>query len=63
MRKTKKAVSKRFIKRKSGKIKRSRAGKSHLMTGKSRKRKRALRQGAYVSSTDLKTIGRMLPHG
>ena len=63
MRKTKKAVSSRFRVTKSGRIKRSRAGKSHLMTGKSRKRKRSLRKGQLISKADEARIGRLLPHG
>ena len=40
--KTKKSVAKRFKKSATGKILHARAGKSHLATSKSRKRKRQL---------------------
>jgi len=63
MRKTKKAVASRFIMTKSGRIKRSRSGKSHLMRHKTRKRKRSIRKGAYLSGMDEKNIRSMLPHG
>ncbi|MFT5207947.1 MAG: large subunit ribosomal protein L35 [Candidatus Omnitrophota bacterium] len=63
MRKTKKAVSGRFKLTKSGGIKRSRAGKSHLMTSKSRKRKRSIRQGCMVDPVDEPRLRRLLPHG
>jgi large subunit ribosomal protein L35 len=47
----------------TGKIKMSRANKGHLLTKKSRKRKRGLRQAAYVSKADFQKIRRMLPYG
>jgi large subunit ribosomal protein L35 len=61
--KTKKAVKKRFRFTKKGKIKRSRAFKSHILTKKSRKRKRALRRGGIVSSSEARTIKRLMPYG
>ena len=42
--KTRKAVAKRFKKTATGKIKFARPGKGHLLSSKSRKRKRHLRQ-------------------
>jgi large subunit ribosomal protein L35 len=47
----------------TGKIKRSRANKGHILTKKSKKRKRALRKAALVSGSDLKRVRRMLPYG
>jgi len=47
----------------SGKIKRYRAGKSHLLSSKSRKRKRILRQETTVDSANIKRIKRLLPNG
>lgn len=52
--KTKKGWAKRVKKRKSGKITRRRAGKGHLLTSKSKKRKRRLRQPTTVSKVDRK---------
>jgi large subunit ribosomal protein L35 len=63
MRKTKKAVSQRFKLTKSGHIKRARSGSGHLLTGKSRKRKRNLRKDSFVAKVDERRIGRLLPHG
>jgi len=61
--KTNKAVAKRFRRTASGKYKRSRAGKGHLLTHKTRKRKRGLRHTAMTDKTDMKKIRRMLPNG
>ncbi|MFH0838602.1 MAG: 50S ribosomal protein L35 [Candidatus Omnitrophota bacterium] len=58
--KTNKSVAKRFSLTKKGKLKRARACKSHLLSTKSRKRKRMLRQGDYVSKIDEKRIKRLL---
>jgi large subunit ribosomal protein L35 len=54
--KTRKAVAKRFKLTASGKVKRASAGRGHLLSGKSRKRKRKLRSGALVSKGDMKRI-------
>lgn len=52
--KTKKGWAKRVKKRKSGTITRWRAGKGHLLTSKSKKRKRRLRQPTTVAKVDRK---------
>ena len=44
----------------TGKIKRAKAFKSHLLTKKSNKRKRHLRGGAMVDSANIKLVKRML---
>jgi len=44
----------------SGKIKRKKAYKSHILTSKSTKRKRGLRKTAYVSPADLKRVKKMI---
>lgn len=54
--KTKRALAKRVKKKKSGVIMRSRAGKGHLLTGKTKKRKRRLRQRTTISKADAKKI-------
>ena len=46
--KTRKAVSKRFKVTASGKVKRNRQGKRHLLSSKSPKRRRRLGSAAYV---------------
>ncbi|MBA7514750.1 50S ribosomal protein L35 [subsurface metagenome] len=52
--KTKRGWAKRVKKRKSGEISRRKAGKGHLLTSKSKKRKRRLRQAAKLSKGDQK---------
>lgn len=49
-------ASKRFKVTKSGKVKRYHANKSHILTKKSTKRKRGLRQAAYASPADAAVI-------
>ncbi len=53
---------KRFKVTASGKVKRSRAGKSHLLSSKSKKRKRRLRQTTLVSAKESKTIRKLIPY-
>ena len=60
--KTHKGAAKRFKKTASGKIKRSKAFKSHILTKKSSKRKRQLDKETYVSPSDEKKISEMLPY-
>jgi large subunit ribosomal protein L35 len=61
--KTRKAAAKRFKVTASGQVRRGKAYKSHLLTGKSRKRKRHLRQGSIVSPEDRRRISRQLVKG
>jgi len=58
--KTKRGAAKRFKVTGSGKIKRKKANKSHILTKKSRKRKRALRKSTLVSDGDIGRVRRML---
>lgn len=60
--KTNKSAAKRFSYTASGRIKRRKACKSHLLTGKRRKRKRSLRRPALVDITEFRKIKRMLPN-
>lgn len=60
--KTKKAIAKRFRITGTGKLKRSKAFKQHILTKKSAKRKRNLRKIAYVSVTQLKTMKKLVPY-
>ncbi len=55
-------AKKRFKKTGSGKIKRKKAFKSHILTKKSSKRKRNLRQSTLVDKTDEKAIKRLIPY-
>ncbi|MCD6050898.1 MAG: rpmI [Verrucomicrobia bacterium] len=59
---TKKSVSKRFKITASGKIKRARAGRRHLLAGKSPKRRRSLGKGVMVDKTDMWRIIGSLPY-
>lgn len=57
--KTKSSAKKRFVLTGSGKIKRKHAYKSHILTKKSKKRKRNLTYFAIIDKADEKNI-RML---
>jgi large subunit ribosomal protein L35 len=61
--KTNKSVAKRFKVTGSGKVKRSHAFKSHILTKKSQKRKRHLRKSDLCAPGDAKRIKKMLPGG
>ena len=58
--KTKRGASKRFKVTGTGKIKRFRANKSHILTKKHPKRKRRLRKGTLVAHADERRIRRVL---
>lgn len=60
--KTSRAAAKRFKVTGSGKLKRSKAYKSHILTKKSAKRKRNLRHAAMTDSTNAKVMKRILPY-
>lgn len=60
--KTNKSVQKRFRVTKSGKFKKMRAGKRHLLQGKSSKRKRHLRESGFASGAFEKQLRRLLPY-
>ena len=61
--KTNSGAKKRFKITKGGKVKRSNAFKSHLLSSKSTKRKRNLRKASIVSNLEEKKVKRMLPYG
>jgi large subunit ribosomal protein L35 len=60
--KTKRGAAKRFKKTGTGKIKRSKAFTSHILTKKSTKRKRNLRKSGIVDSSNDRTIRKILPY-
>lgn len=60
--KTKKAAAKRFKVTASGKLKRSKAYKSHILTKKTTKRKRNLRKATITDSTNEKVMKKILPY-
>jgi len=58
--KSHRGASKRFKLTGTGKLKRNKAYKSHILTKKSAKRKRGLRKATLISSADLKRIKSVL---
>ena len=60
--KTSKAAAKRFKATGTGKLKRAKAYKSHILTKKTRKNKRNLRKPAMVDATNIKTMKKILPY-
>lgn len=56
------STKKRFWLTASGKVKRAQSGKNHKAETKNRKRKRNLRQTAYVSSSQEATVKSMIPY-
>ena len=58
--KTHRGAAKRFRKTARGKLKRGHSMHSHILTKKSPKRKRKLRQSALVSEADLKRMKRLV---
>ncbi len=61
--KTHRGAAKRVKKTAGGKLKRMKAFKSHILTKKTRKRKRRLRKADLVSKQDARKLARMLPYG
>ena len=59
---SKRSASKRFKATASGKIKRRKGWKSHLLEWKSPKRRRRLRTATLVSKEDTRRIRRLLPY-
>ena len=60
--KTNRAAAKRFKKTGTGKLKRNKAFKSHILTKKSTKRKRNLRNAAMTDATNVKTMKKIMPY-
>jgi large subunit ribosomal protein L35 len=58
--KSNRGAAKTFKKTGSGKIKRFKAYKAHILTKKSTKRKRNLRQATLVSKSEVKRVKRMI---
>jgi len=56
------AAAKRYKKTATGKIKRKKAFHSHILTKKTTKRKRKLRQAGMVSKADKKRVGKLIPY-
>lgn len=60
--KTHRGAAKRVKKTGSGKLKRSKAYTSHILTKKTPKRKRNLRKAGLINTGDMKRIKDMLPY-
>ncbi len=61
--KTNRAAAKRFKKTGTGKLVYKKSGANHILTKKSTKRKRSLRQGHIIDKTNEKEIKLLLPNG
>ena len=55
-------AKKRFNLTKTGKVKRARAYKSHILTKKDTKRTRRLRTTAYADATNVSAVKKMIPY-
>lgn len=60
--KTHRGAAKRYRVTGTGKIKRAKAFKSHILTKKSTKRKRNLRKTAYISEAEAKVVKKLIPY-
>ena len=60
--KTSRAAAKRFKKTGTGKLKRMKAYKSHILTKKSTKTKRNLRKATMTDATNSKVMKKILPY-
>ena len=58
--KTRKGIAKRIHITRRGKIMRAKAGRRHLLSGKSRKRKRKLRRKTTVAPAEVRRMRRAL---
>ena len=61
--KTNRSAAKRFRKTGSGKYAFSKSHRRHILTSKSPKRKRGLRQEQIICTSDMKELRRLLPNG
>ena len=61
--KTNRAAAKRFKKTGSGKFVFSKSHGSHILTKKSTKRKRGLRQSQIIKKSDRKELKLLMPNG
>ena len=61
--KTRKSAAKRYALTGSGKVKYKKQGLRHILTKKSRKRKRKLRHAAMLSPAEAKRARQLIPYG
>ena len=60
--KTNSSAAKRFKVTGSGKVKRSKGFKRHILSSKSKKRKRKLRHATLVAAVEQKNIRKLIPY-
>ncbi|HUU00712.1 MAG TPA: 50S ribosomal protein L35 [Myxococcota bacterium] len=60
--KTNRGAAKRFKVTKGGKVKVKHSKLRHILTTKSKKRKRKMRKTSFVDGADLKQVRRLLPY-
>ncbi len=60
--KTNRSAAKRFKLTGTGKLKRNKAYKQHILTKKTTKRKRNLRQSAMTDATNVKNMKKIMPY-
>jgi large subunit ribosomal protein L35 len=60
--KTNRAAAKRFRVTGTGKIKRNKGFKSHILSTKNKKRKRQLRKASTVSAVEARNIRQLIPY-
>jgi len=62
--KTNKAAKKRYRLTATGKVKRTKSNRRHLLANKSKRQKKSGKvQDAYASKSSVKTIEKLLPYG
>ena len=60
--KTNRAAAKRFKATGTGKLKRNKAYRRHILTKKTKKNKRNLRKAAMMDQTNIKNMKKILPY-
>ena len=60
--KTHKGAAKRFRVTKNGKVKHTQAFRRHILTKKPTKRTRNLRKAAYLTTTEGRTMKKLIPY-
>ncbi|MCD6487323.1 MAG: 50S ribosomal protein L35 [Syntrophobacterales bacterium] len=60
--KTRRGAAKRFSLTAKGKVKRSKAYSSHILTKKTTKRKRSLRKSGLLDKSDMNGIRKLIPY-
>ena len=60
--KTHRGAAKRFNLTKNGKVKKNHAGRRHILTKKTTKRKRGLRKQSYAAPANAVVIKKLIPY-